>query len=164
MALDIDAFHVLRAIAAEPSLFAGIRAEVAKEAGKFTDKLRTLLAKQVKANAGDIDAVRSIRGALGTETFDLVIEGMKDGDLKTLVGKLDKHHPEQKVADAAWRLGHLRALIAGAIEPARAPAKKQKMVSPKSRAGKRKGVASRRSQPAEDEFLSDPSAGAVRKR
>lgn len=168
MALEIDAFDVLRAIAAEPSTFAGIRAEIAKETGKFTDKLRDLLVKCVKASAGDIGAVRSIRRALGPQTFDLLIEGMKDSDLKTIVGKLDEHHPQQKVANADWRRGHLRALATEMAEPSEAPPKKLKSTAPKSKSkpkppGVKKTAKRRRREVAAEEYLEDPSAGAVRK-
>ena len=173
MALEIDAFHVLRAIGSEPSPFAAIRAEIAKATGKFTDTLRALLVKQVKANAGDLDALRSVRRALGAQTFDLVTEGMKDSEITTLVGKIDKHHPEQKVANEVWRRGHLRALAAGAIEPAAQPEKKPKQTRSKTgksgtgrtRAGSKAVRGGRRRRPAsDDEFLFDPSAGAVRDR
>jgi hypothetical protein len=167
MALEIDAFHVLSRIASQSAL-ASLRAEAARQSGKFTDTLRKLLARQIKAHGGDLVALRSMRTALGGETFDLVVEGMKDSEIKTLVGKLDRHHPDQKAANAFWRRGHFRALVAGAIEPAPAPPKRQKGASAKSRAGAKKpgkgkgGRSRRRSSPEESDFLEDPSAGATR--
>jgi hypothetical protein len=169
MALEIDAFHVLNRIASQSAL-APLRAEAATQAGKFTDTLRKLLAKHVKAQAAHLDALRATRVALGAETFDLVVEGMKDSEIKTLVGKLDKHHPQQKAANAIWRRGHLRALAGGAIEPAPAAPMKPKGGTSKSRAGGKtsgRGRGSRsgkRAAPAESDYLDDPSAGATRDR
>ncbi len=171
MALEIDAFHVLDRIASQSAL-ASLRAEAAKQAGKFTGTLRKLLAKEIKAHSGDLLALRSIRVALGSETFDLVVEGMKDSEIKTLIGKLDKHHPAQKAASAIWRRGHFRALAGGAIEPAPVPPKKQKAAPARPGAGRKPGKGSEkatgkggrtsRRSPAESEYVEDPSAGATR--
>lgn len=166
MALEIDAFHVLSRIDSQSAL-APLRAEAAIQFGKFTDSLRKLLAKHVKAQAAHLDSLRATRAALGAETFDLVTEGMKDGEIKTLVGRLDKHHPDQKGANTVWRRGHFRALASGAIEPTPVPPKKQRATSPKSRTAKKPknengGRSGRRSANPESDYLEDPSAGASR--
>lgn len=168
MALDIDAFSILRAIDAEPALFSGIRADIAKEMGKFTGKLRSLLTKQIKADAGDTDTLRAIRRRLGADTFDLVVDGMKDTDLKAILKKLDPHNSAQKTASAEWRRRHLRALLEGSMEPAPPATRKARASGPKTAPSQRRKVSSGKrkrgkQKPAEEsEFLFDPSAGAVR--
>ena len=171
MDLEIDAFHVLRRIASELAL-APLRAQAAIHYGKFIDALRKLLVKRIKTHGGDLEALRAMRVALGAEAFDLVVEGMRDSEIKTLVNKLDRHHPGQKAAGAIWLRGHFRALVGGAIEPAPAPAKKEK-AAPKPKVAKQKpakekparakgGRAGRRRSADESDYLDDPSAGATR--
>ncbi|MEI7804206.1 MAG: hypothetical protein WCI56_02645 [Hyphomicrobiales bacterium] len=155
MALEIDAVAVLRAINAHHVIFSDIRAEATKAAGALAEKLRTLIAKQIKSKSGTINSIQDIRRALGGETFNLVIDGMKDTEIKVLVSRLDKHHPEQKAANAGWRRRHLRALVDGSARPS------EKTVSvKKAKVTKGRGKGSKN----ELEFLFDESAGAVRKR
>jgi hypothetical protein len=40
---------------------------------------------------------------------------MPEPQTKTLVGRLDKNHPELKVSNPQWRRDHVRALAAGSI-------------------------------------------------
>ncbi len=155
MALDLDGSAVARAIASNSVIFSGIRAEVAKAAGAFADKLKILVVKEIKAKSGDSDAIGQIRRALGADTFNLVVEGMKDTDLKLIVGKLDKHHPDQKSASAEWRRRHLRALVEGSVRPS--------LPQPKKKSSGRGGKSAAKKKAAID-FLEDESAGAVRKR
>ena len=171
MALEIDAFEVLRTIAANPVAFADIRADAAKLAGGLAEKVRVLIAKQIKAKSSTLSSIREIKAALGRPTFDGVVDTLTDKELATLVGKLDKHHPNQKAADAAWRRAHLRALVSGDASPVLPPEKKPKRTGPKTKAATgRAGGASkggkaggrRRKTAEEDEYVSDPSAGAVR--
>ncbi len=149
MALDLDAFAVLRTIGEQAALFANVRAEASKLA-------RALIVKKLKSKDADLKAVRDLRRALGDETFGLIIDGMKDAEVKSLSAKLDKHHPELKTANAAWRRRHLSALGSGAEEPAAKPVKAKKVAGGK-------GVRARKAD-KEPLFLDDDSAGAVRKR
>jgi hypothetical protein len=168
VALDIDVVSVLRAIEAEPALFSGVRADIAKETGKFITKLRSLLVKQIKVDAGDADALRAVRRRLGADSFDLVVDGMKATDLKTIVKKLDPHNGAQKTASAEWRRRRLYALLDGSAEPAppvrkKARASGAKAAAPSTRRKAPPGKAKRARKPADqNEFLFDPSAGAVR--
>lgn len=159
MALDIDAFAVLRVIADNPAVFIDIRADAAKLAGGLAEKLRMLLVKQIKTRTGTLSSIRKIHAALGADSFDRVVDTLKDAELKTLVGRFDKHHPEQKTASAAWRRGHFRALIEGSTEPAAkaAPARKKKAPSIPKASRKKKRLTEQ-----DDDFLFDESAGAVR--
>src|ERR671933_209481 len=100
MALDIDGFAVLRAIVQEPDAFSAIRTDATKAA-------RALVTKQLKAKALTVDGLRRVRTALGEHPFALVVDGLSDTDIKSITGKLDKHHPELKAASASWRRGHL---------------------------------------------------------
>ncbi|GIK81161.1 MAG: hypothetical protein BroJett024_22660 [Alphaproteobacteria bacterium] len=155
MALDLDGFTVAKAIASNSSVFSGIRAEVSKATGAFADKLRSLLVKELKSKATNLNAFQDMRRALGVDSFNLVIEGLKDADLKSIIGKLDKHHPDQKSASAEWRRRHLRALLDGTIQ--------QSLPQPKKKSSARGGKSAAK-KTADIEFLEDESAGAVRKR
>jgi hypothetical protein len=146
MALDLDGFAVFRAMASAPDVFKAISVEVNKNA-------RTLAIKQLKAKGADTQNLRDVRRALNTE-FDLILEGMKAAELKTLVRKFDKHHPELKGADARWCLQHLNALATGLTNP---------LEKPKS-AVKSKTVPKKRATRRETERLSSRAMGAVRKR
>jgi hypothetical protein len=140
MALDLDAFETWRAIGKEPELFAPIRAEAAKAA-------RTVLVKMLKSKSLSLGQAAEMRKAIGKETFALLIDGMKDAEVKTLVTRFDKHNAEAKSGSAEWRRRHLIDLVRGEIEPAGKPVKKTG----------RKGGKAARSVPT---FT---SAGAVRK-
>jgi len=148
MALDLDGFAVLRAVGSHAVLFADVRADAAKAA-------RALIVKQLKNKTTTLQSARALRRALGDETFALVVDGLKDAEAKSLTTKLDKHHPELKTANPTWRRRHLLALAAGDVEPS------AKAVKAKKVAGS-KGAGTKRA--SEPEFLSDDSAGAVRKR
>jgi hypothetical protein len=89
MVLDIDGFAVFRSIGAHPRAFASIATEVAKVA-------RGLVVKQINAKTSDLKSVRNICAAIGRDSFDLILDGLTDGQVKSLVAKVDKHHPETK--------------------------------------------------------------------
>lgn len=146
MALEFDGFEAWRAVAESPDSFASLRAEAAKSA-------RAALVKYLKAKTSGLAELRRARKALGKQTFGLLIDGMKDAEVKTLVVRLDKHHPELKAADAAWRRQHILQLAKGDIEPAPKPDKpaKKTRATPKPKQGETDG-----------EWFA--SAGAVRKR
>ncbi|HEY5380346.1 MAG TPA: hypothetical protein VIJ78_12525 [Pseudolabrys sp.] len=151
MALDLDPFAVLRAIGGHSALFASVRTEANKLA-------RALIVKKLKAKDSDLKTVRDLRRALGDENFGLVVDGMKDSEVKSLSAKLDKHHPELKTANAAWRRRHLLALASGSEEPRAKPVKTKKIAGTKGTGpGGRKPL-------KEPQFLADESAGAVRRR
>jgi hypothetical protein len=116
MALEFDGFEAWQAIAENPETFAGVRAEASKTA-------RAALTKCVKAKTAGIADLRSIRKALGKKLFALLIDGMKDAELKTLVTRLDRHHPDLKSSDAQWRRQHFLQLVRGDVDPSAKPAK-----------------------------------------
>src|SRR5690242_18307836 len=101
MALDVDGFAVLRSISSHSNLFPDLVRDVSKVA-------RTLVVKQIKAKNTDIVSIRHIESALGSGAFSLVIDGMPDAQIKTLVSKLDKFHPGLKTETAQWRRKHLQ--------------------------------------------------------
>ena len=150
MALDIDGFAVLHSIAAHRSMFPDVAAEVAKAA-------RTLVIKQVKAKNTGLHSVRDIRKTVGANTFDLIMDGMTDAQIKSLVSKLDKNHPELKTSTSQWRRRQLKVLAEGSMEPA---PKVQKAKSPPKQKTRK-----RVSEPSEaGGLLSFKSAGATRRR
>lgn len=144
MAIDLDGFDVLGAVSRSASAFQDVRADVGKYA-------RLLVVAQLKKRP-ELVSVRAVNDALGAATFSLVVDGMKDTEVKTLLAKLDKHHPELKTATSEWRRGHLRSLAAGAAEPA------AKAMPP----AKSKKAAKRTEKPST--FMSSEAMAAVRKR
>ena len=114
MALSLDGIAVLRAIGEHRTVFSGVSADAAKYA-------RTLVMKQLKSKGSDLSKLRAVRAALSRETFSIIIDAMTDAEVKSLVGRFDKYHPDFKASDAAWRRTHLRALADGKAEPSERP-------------------------------------------
>jgi len=110
MALDIDGFAVLRAIATHESTFAEIAAE-AKEIA------RKLVVTQVKHKSTDLARMREIHLALGNENFALILDGLPDAQIATLLTKVDKHRSEIKTESAQWLRQHLNGLLDGSANP-----------------------------------------------
>lgn len=150
MALEFDGFEAWRAVAESPDSFASLRADAAKSA-------RAALVKYLKAKTSGLADLRRARKALGKQTFGLLIDGMKDAEVKTLVARLDKHHPELKAANAAWRRQHVLQLIKGDVEPVPKPDKPAK----KAKAAAKAKLAEKQADKNGEWFA---SAGAVRKR
>lgn len=122
MALAIDGYAVLGRIAATPQAFADIRTDVTKAA-------QALVFAQLKAKSADIDTLRAVRIALSAEPFALVIEALKDAQVKTLVAKFDKHNAEMKTATAQARRRHLCVLADASVVPAQKPVRAKKAAS-----------------------------------
>ncbi|MCF4128266.1 hypothetical protein [Methylobacterium sp. SyP6R] len=128
MALEIDGLAVLCAIAEAPEAFPAIRSDVTKAA-------HALVTKQLKAKTLDLAGLRAVREALGPQPLALIVDGLKDAEVKALVTRLDKHHPDLKDGPAVAHRRHLMALAAD-LDPVAAPAAK-----PKSAKGPAKGAA-----------------------
>lgn len=146
MALDVDGFAVFHSIASHREVFAEIVGDLAKSA-------RTLVVKVIKNKSTLLGELRGIRTALGGEAFNLIMDGIPDSQVKTLVTRLDKHNPELSVADAAWRRRHVLALAEGAAEPAEKSKSAPKRQAPKKQPAKKA-----------PERIHFELAGAVRKR
>jgi hypothetical protein len=153
----------MRVIAANPAVFVDIHADAAKLGGQFAEKIRLLIVKQIKAKNSSVVSIRAIADALGPAAFDGAVDTLKASELKTLVGRLDRHHPEQKTASAEWRRKHFRSLIAGSSEPATKPAPKAKAAAKRASKPKKQKLSTPKVL-EEDVYLDEPSAGAVRKR
>ncbi len=106
MALDVDGYAVMQAMASAPEAFPDIRSEIPKTA-------RALVVKQLKARALRVASLRLIREVLGSETFALIADGMSEAEVKGLVTRLDPHHPSLKTATPGWHRHRLTALAAG---------------------------------------------------
>src|SRR5262249_38751921 len=111
MPLDIDGFAVLARIAAHSETFQDIAKDV-------TAAARTLVVKQIKSKTTSLQRLRDIRAALQPEAFGLVMDGLPDAQIKSLLGKLDKHNPELGASTAEWRRQQVLALASGSAEPA----------------------------------------------
>ncbi|KMO10526.1 hypothetical protein [Methylobacterium platani] len=118
MALEIDGLAVLCAIAEAPEAFPAIRSDVTKAA-------HALVTKQLKAKTLDLPGLRAVREALGPQPLALIVDGLKDAEVKALATRLDKHHPELKDGPAVTHRRHLLALAADR-DPVAAPAAKAK--------------------------------------
>jgi hypothetical protein len=149
MTLDIDGFAVLKAIADHPSAFSAIEAEARKTA-------RALIIKQVKHKTADLTKVRDIFNLLGGRNFSLVVDAFPDAQIKALVTRFDKNHPDAKTETSQWRRQHLVALLNGSREPI--PKKAAKKTSGKTIKRKTETASS------EPNVLAYQSAGAQRKR
>ena len=119
MAVDLDGFSLLYSIGAHAHVFSEIKIDVLKAA-------RTLVVKQLKTKSAGMKSLRDVRETLGHDSFALIVDGMKDAEVKSLLGKLDKHQPELKGSNPQWRVAQLRALADGSIEPAAEDAAKTK--------------------------------------
>ncbi|MGX7709116.1 hypothetical protein [Methylobacterium sp. Gmos1] len=118
MALEIDGLAVLCAIAEAPEAFPAIRSDVTKAA-------HALVTKQLKAKTLDLAGLRAVREALGPQPLALIVDGLKDAEVKALVTRLDKHHPDLKDGPAVAHRRHLMAIAAN-LDPVPAPAAKPK--------------------------------------
>jgi hypothetical protein len=132
MAIALDAFRLLRRIGDHAQPFAAARSEVAKAA-------RSIVVKALKAKSTDLEAVRAIHDATEEDQFALIVEGLSEAEAKSLVARLDKHHPDAKTGSGIWRRRHLIALASGAAVPSAS--------SPKAKKGT-KTAASTASKPA----------------
>jgi hypothetical protein len=134
MSIALDGFEILRRLGKHADAFAVVRADVDKAAG-------ALVLKCLKAKSTGINELRGIHKALGPDQFGLVLESLRDAEVKTILTRLDKHHPELKSATQAWRRQHLEALADGSSDPSSPPPKPAK----KAAAGKK---AKSKSEPA----------------
>lgn len=114
MALEIDGLAILCAIAETPQAFPAIRQDVNKAA-------QALVTKQIKARGLTVAGLRQIQAALGPQPFALIVDGMKDAEVKTLAVRLDKHDPDLKAAKPTDHRRRLLALAAG-TDPVAKPA------------------------------------------
>ena len=127
MSIALDGFEVFRQVGKHAEVFAPIRADVDKQA-------RALVIKCLKAKSVGLEAFREIRKALGQEQFGLVLEGLKDTEVKSVLTRLDKHHPNMKEGNTGWRRQHLNALADGSSKPHAPPVKAKKATGGKAKA------------------------------
>ncbi len=123
MALDVDGYAVMQAMAAAPEAFPDIRAEIPKAA-------RALVVRQLRARGLKAPALRMIRDVIGTEAFALIADGMTDAEVKAVVARLDPHHPTLKQATPGWFRRRLAALAAGEAPLRRGESAPPEPVSP----------------------------------
>ena len=136
MAINLDGFAVLARIGAHPDSFSGIKAAVTKSA-------HDLVVKQLKTKTTTLRDMRSIRDAVGIDQFGLILDGLNEPTVKSILSRLDKHHPDLKAADARWRRSQLRALCEGAAEPS-----EKVIVAKKKASGRAQGPAGRVNNPS----------------
>ena len=127
MSIALDGFEVFRQVGKHAEIFAAIRADVDQQA-------RALVAKCLKARSVGLGAFRDIRKALGREQFGLVLEGLKETELKSLLTRLDKHHPDTKGGAIGRRRQHLNALADGSSTPYAPPTNAKKASGKKTKA------------------------------
>ena len=126
MALGIDGFALLRAIADHPDAFPTIKAEVAEFA-------RKALVKQVKDKATTLDIFRRITAASGEEALSIVLDGFTGAEIVGLGKKIDPHGAYAKAkGDEAAARAHLLEIAKGRLQPAEKAAKPEKAPKAKS--------------------------------
>ena len=134
MSIALDGFKVLRRLGENAEAFTTIRADVDKAA-------RALIVKSIKAKSAGIDALHAVHKALGDKQFELIVEGLKDAEVKSILTRIDKHHPDLKTQSVHERRRHLFALTSGELDPAmpvaKAKASKAKSSAPKKSAAKK---------------------------
>jgi hypothetical protein len=157
MALDINGFAVLRAIGGHVSTFSDVETEVNKQA-------RSLVVKLLAGKAIDLRKTRETLLALGAGDFALIVDGLPDAKVKTLVTKLDKYNPGIKTESAAWRRQLLAALANGSVEPTEKAPTTKKASSKTSKPNKSPERQTGARYAKESEFVEFRSAGARRKR
>lgn len=140
MALTIDGFAILRNIGKHGEAFSSLTAEVNKAA-------QALVVKHIGAKTVDLSGLRQLHALIGERDFALVVDAMKDSEVKRSLTNIDKHCPETKTASATWRQDRLRALAAGTVEPVpppERPARARSRSEPKKvgGAGRQKGLKS----------------------
>ena len=113
---ELDPYAVLRAIGEHSEVFAEIDTDIAKAA-------RDLILKRLKSKSLTIEDARVICEAIGPDAVGPIVEGLAAASLKSIVAKLDKHHPELKGSTSAWQRQHLRSLLGGTAEPTQKAAK-----------------------------------------
>lgn len=106
MALEIDGFAVLRSILDERSAFPDISSDINKAA-------RALVIKQLKAKGTTLAGMRRIGACLGNAAFKLIVDRLTDAEAKSLLAKLDRHHPDLKTGTTGWRRRQILDLVAG---------------------------------------------------
>ena len=106
MSIALDGFDLLRRLGKHADAFAVVRADVDKQA-------RALVVKCLKAKSTGLDTLREIQKALSDEPFALVVEGLKDAEVKSILTRIDKHNGDVKGETATWRRQHLGALADG---------------------------------------------------
>jgi hypothetical protein len=162
MALSIDGLKVLAAMASHSSSFPDIAGDLSKSLDALGKAVRSLVIKQVKHKNTNLQRIRGVSDAIGAANFKLIVDGIPDAQIKTLVGKLD-HHPEIKTETAEWRRQHLISLIDGS----KPPTPKAAATRPSARTSAPKKSSTRKAKshaPGELETLDYSSAGAQRKR
>jgi hypothetical protein len=127
MSIALDGFEVFRQLGKHADIFSSIRADVDKQA-------RALVVKCLKAKSVGLDELRNMRKALGPDQFGLLLEGLKDAEVKSVLTRLDRHHPDMKAATTSWRRQHLNSLTDGSATPQAPPAKAKKVSGKKAKA------------------------------
>jgi hypothetical protein len=127
MPIALDGFDVFQQIGKHAELFSPIRADVEKQA-------MALIVKCLKAKSVNLDGIRAMFKALGQAQFGLVLDGLKDADIKSVLTRIDKHHPDVKQGSAGWRRDHFNALADGSSSLHAAPVKARKTAARKAKA------------------------------
>ncbi len=114
MAIEIDGRSVLKAIAGEDDLFSEMR-------GELNQAARTLVIKRIKLKTTTAAILRTLCKAIGEKPLALIVDGLSDADVKSVLLRVDKHSDAAKAADPRARRQHLMALAAGDATPAATP-------------------------------------------
>jgi len=110
MPLELDGAEVLRRVLASPEVFPLSRQEVNRMA-------QQVVVKQLRHRETSVEALRRIVDTLGGEAFRLVIDAMREPEVRSVTLRLDPLNTAARGADPAWLRGHLLQLAEGDAEP-----------------------------------------------
>lgn len=125
MSFEIDTYAVLRAIGGRPDLFGDLRKDLAKT-------VPSLVEKQLKAIAADVERLKQVHEAMGAGAFYAVLQSLGPTKAVALLKKLDKHHPSLKDKSSDWAVPHLIALAKGEQTVTAAPVRATAARRPKA--------------------------------
>src|SRR5262245_38526245 len=108
--MRLNGFAILKSVADHAELFSDARDVVDKAA-------LNILAAELKAKTFDLDRLKRTCGALGADTLALVLQHFPDTVPKTLIGRIDPHHPKVASDNANWMRSHIVALASGVAKP-----------------------------------------------
>src|SRR5262245_61115869 len=121
MSIRLDGFAILRAVARHAELFCDARSAVDKAA-------LAILTAQFKAKRCDLGRLRRTRKALGAGELARILKHLPDAVPKSLIDRIDPHHPKKTNGSAARARSRVMTLASGAAAPeqaSRGPVKKR---------------------------------------
>jgi hypothetical protein len=126
MTTVIDGFSLLIAVGQHRELFFSLAVEARKAALAMSKKF-------LKGKGIGLVELKSFHGAVGAETFALILEDLKEAELRALIKKIDKYYPNLLGDKAVELRSHLKALSSSRADLSPKPARPQRASRKSSR-------------------------------